>query len=197
MKKINRKPVIHIHIDYDSYLKKESKLIAKTIEKTFGYKTTIKKQEHPEWLIYQENLGAYKGSFNKAKSNTMYLTGNHILKVNAKSPEDYLLGESDFRRRSCIISTARMFGKHGEESAILQVSQKEYKRRLISVAIHEIGHWAVQDQTHMDQYITSVFDESLHCPDPLCIMWGGGLLIQKEVYPGYFCTQCNKSLLPT
>lgn len=182
-------------IDYDPYLKKEALIVKEIIQKILNYQVTLKQKQHQDFLEFHPEYGVYRVNFPTNIENTIYLTGNQILQTYGKSAEDFCYGVSNPKTKSVILSLARLRGLKGEDSSLLKVSFKEYERRLKHLTVHEIGHWAVLNQDHFDDFANSIFDQGPHCRDPRCVMYPGATIVKSKTYRNYFCPSCIKKLL--
>lgn len=182
-------------VDYDPYIRKEAQVVADIIKKIFGYKVSLRKKEHQDFLEFEEEFGIYRVNFPKDVAKTVYVTGNQLLSAYPKSVEDFCYGVSSPKTKSVIISLARLRGLKGEDSSILRVSRKEYERRIKHLTAHEVGHWAVENQYHFDDYAHSIFDQGPHCKDPRCVMYPGATMAKSSIYRKFFCPLCIKNLI--
>lgn len=84
--------------------------------------------------------------------------------------------------------------KHGIfEGPSDEVSPFVLKKRIEIVTVHEIGHWAITNKDHLDEFDYSL-DAGRHCKDNKCVMYPG-LSSKTFMYKDYFCLLCKKSLL--
>lgn len=190
---------MNIQLYYDPYLKKEAQIVQKTISKVFGLESDIHQKQRDDLLRFDGDLGIYTVSIPKKVTNTIYLTGNQIAAKGAKSAHDFLFGGANIKNRTVVISLARLRMKNTEykhgiyEDPLDEVSFSVLEKRLEIVTVHEIGHWAIADKDHMDEFDYSP-DSGLHCKDKKCVMYPG-LLSKTSLYKNYFCPLCKKTLL--
>ncbi len=184
-----------LSVDYDPYIRKEGLIVADIIKKIFGYKVSVRKKEHQDFLEFDEEFGIYRVNFPAKVVNTVYVTGNQILSAYPKSVEDFCYGVSSPKTKSVIISLARLRGLKGEDSSVLRVSKKEYERRIKNLTVHEVGHWAVKNQDHFDDYAKSIFDQGAHCRDPKCVMHPGATMAKSNIYRKFLCPLCFSNLI--
>lgn len=188
-----------LQIYYDPYLKKEAQIVQKIIAKVFGYTSSLYQKERDDLLEFDEDLGIYTVSIPQDVFNTVYITGNQVAAKGAKSPHEFIFGGANSKNKTAVISLARLRMKdtkykHGIfEGPSDEVSPSVSKKRIEIVTVHEIGHWAVINKDHMDEFDYSP-DSGLHCKDNKCVMYPG-LLSKTSMHKDYFCPLCKKSLL--
>ena len=203
--------------------------VAETLRNVYGFPTDI----------FNRNL---EGVFTPTKKWKGYLTANSELTTalpefkdkailvlidrdlylhEDQQEDNWILGYSCGRISA--VSIARLKRSDREPSDTLEITHDKFLKRVNHIAIHEIGHDAVQGDHHeLAVFVNAKTNYKMrlgnHCPDSHCVMYeiidvikpdetkeymligdkkitDAGLdVVLENAYPDWFCSSCKDSI---
>jgi len=155
-----------ITILFEPNLLKEAKIASSIIKKIYKTDSILRKGFAKKLFKFKKILGGYEIQKSEDFKNYVILTKKDIFLNGAKSKEDDWIFGIATKQKNFIISTNRLHINN----------QKQYKKRLEHIVIHELGHIIIRNQKHYHNYI-SVNSQTgyrvnlgKHCLNQKCIM---------------------------
>lgn len=176
---------------FERGLEKEAKTVRNALRKVYGVKCATEESDLSGLLRWGKILGGYVIRRTKKFKNKIALTKKELFPYGSKSKaDDWIFGYST-NQKSFIISVKR-----------LKSDPKLYRKRLESIAVHELGHWLVKHTKHYKLFVWvnpktgHRLNLGMHCMDKRCVMSQTVDIRQldahlKNAYKGYFCKKCR------
>ena len=191
------------------------------IEKDIGVVLkSITKFEGYEWSAYK-----FRETLDLPKERAILAVTSRDLYADDQSKEDdWVFGSCSPSASISIASTARLKRPDSEPSKTLEIPEELYLKRLLTLAIHEMGHDVVQAEHFQPaHYVNARTGHELrlgpHCDNPSCVMYeiidirapkqeDEYLLLGKEkrfdaglddvierMHPDWFCDRCKTAIV--
>lgn len=212
-------------------LPEEAAKIAEALKEVYGIDSKVLEKDLEVVLIPIPKFDGYEWQPHNFRRKLDILNGKAILAVTSRDlyaedeskDDDWVFGSFSPMANISIVSTARMKRVDSEPSKTLEVPEELYLKRLLTLAIHEIGHDIVQ-ALHFQAayYVNARTGHELrlgpHCTDPRCVMYeiidikapnpedeymllgdekrfDAGLDdVIERMHPDWFCDKCKASI---
>ena len=206
--------------------------IAQALKKVYGIDSEIIEKDFkgvfkplPEFDGYLCDLRNFREKLNIPNGKAVFaMTSRDLYAEDESKDDDWVFGSCLRIENISIASTARLKRFNSEPSGTLKVPYKLYLKRLLTLAIHEIGHDVVQAEHFQPAYyVNAETGHELrlgpHCTDPGCVMYEiidirapkpevEYMLLGKEkrfdaglddvierMHPDWFCDKCKTSVV--
>lgn len=210
-------------------LTKEAEKVAQTLKEVYGFDSDIINRDlTPVFVRIQEFNGYWESAeqlekilADFANKKILVITPKDVYARDVSQNDDWIFGYC--WGNLTLVSTARMKRLDSKPSTILEVTEKQYTKRLEALAIHEIGHSVVRaPHFQLATWINNKTGYELwlgqHCTDNTCVMYEivdirappreeGHMRLGSEkkydaglddvlerIKPGWFCDRCKTSI---
>jgi predicted Zn-dependent protease len=212
-------------------LDNDAKYVAEILKDAYKIPVELQKKDLSKWFRPLPKFNGYwyspKKITKKVEHSTpdnavMILTHRDLYYGDTSADDEWIFGYCMGKIQ--VVSDARMKGEDSRPAHELLVSSDKYMKRLITMAVHELGHDLVQADHMEEAYWVNAktgkkYPLGEHCTDNRCVMYevvdvltppasAGHLLIGKvkkydagldehmqRVYDDWFCDDCRESIV--